>query len=387
MMKSLRVIVLLECVIGIVILAVFWRIRSATVVQEHSETMDASLQQVAETTESVDTPTSEIDSVSSPAEGALDVSSSSARIVFSADFATNGGCADHSETDQCDLFTANVNLSTGAVDSVVQRTNTTVSESYPAWNPNGTVAYASVFQSYTKKSVSVVNFASGNASTLVASATWPEVSPDGSALLYVTSDTNMLMSAPLLGGGVSVGASEQLTGTSHQEDPEYSPDGSSVVFHQIMSDGAHGTVLDLASGKTVQYSDRTGHCAFSGFGSYTVCDNSRGGGLFKRTYTNGVLGESSLFISDLKPEQIAVYDDVFAQCGGTSFNYPTFCGDDSHVLVSTSCNMDAAGGVAFSRLFLIDLSGSHPIYRPIGKELAEEFGGSGMSSWTVDCLK
>lgn len=378
---TLRAVIIAGCVLGVLVLGVFWYARLMQGTQESVDVSDSSVQQNE----------GSVDQGSATTQNAApepsQIAASSAQIVFASDFASHAGCADHSESDQCDVFTANIDLSTGAVDSVTQRTNTSVSESYPAWNPNGTIAYASVFQSYTKKSLSMVDFTSGAVSTLIANATWPEVSPDGSTLLYVTSDTNLLMTAPLLNGGTSIGASKQLTGTPRQEDPEYSPDGTLLTFHQIMSDGARGTILNLASGQTVRYSDRTGHCAFSGFGNFTVCDNSRGGGLFKRTYTSGILGESSLFIADLKPAQLAAYDDIFAQCGGASFNYPTFCGDDSHMLVSASCNMDAAGGVAFSRLFLIDLSGANPVYRPIGKYLAETFGGKGMSSWTVDCLK
>ena len=246
------------------------------------------------------------------------------------------------------------------------------------------MAYASVFQSTTKKKIVSVDTASGTTGTLVASGTWPEVSPDGSALLYVATDTDTLMVAALTAGGLAIGTPTPLTGVARQEDPDYAKDGSSIVFHQILSDGAHGMVFDASTGKTAQYADRSGHCAFSGNGGYTVCDNAKGGGLFKRSYANGTLGEESLLVEDLRPSAIAAYDDAFASCSGTSFNYPTFCGDDARLLTSVSCN--AGGSVTFSRLFLLTLSDDGVAYAPIGKALAAAYGGSGKSTWTVDCL-
>ncbi len=324
-------------------------------------------------------------STTSPSPVVTSTSTELATIVFSADFSSGDGCADHSDSDQCDLYTARIDLSTGEVSDVLQQTYTSVSESYPVWNPNRTVAYASVFQTATKKQINYIDIPTGKTGTLVSTATWPEVSPDGSTLLYATSNTDLLMTAALSNGGVSIGTATALTGTKRQQDPDFSPDGLSVIFHQI-TDAAHGTILDIATGTTVQYSDRSGHCAFSGLGDFTVCDNSKGGGLFSAAYKNRSLESSSLFTPDLKPSELTVYDDVFSSCNGASFNYPTFCGDDTHVLVSTSCNTDSSGGVSFSRLFLIDLSGSTPIYHPIGKYLAEKSNGPGKSSWTVDCL-
>lgn len=310
-----------------------------------------------------------------------------ARIVFAADFFSNAGCADHATDDHCDLFSAEIDLVTGEVANVNQLTNTpTTSESYPVWNPNGTVAYASVYLTRDERSVNYVDTATGKTGVFLARARWPEVSPDGKTFLYVTSDTDVLMKASLRDGGLSVDAEVPVTGVSRQEDPEYATSGNYVIFHQIMSDGAHGVVLNLSNGKTVTYTDRSGHCAFGPSGTVTVCDNAKGGGIFAETFENDTLSNPRLFIADMRPSALAVYDDAFAGCVGTSFNYPNFCADDQHLLVSASCNMGAADGVTFSRLFLIDLTGSTPVYHPIGKELAEAFGGAGKSSWTVDCL-
>jgi len=308
------------------------------------------------------------------------------RIVFAADFATNGGCADHGTTDRCDLFTASLDLSTGAVSEIRQATSTPdASEAYPAWNQNGTVAYASVFKGMREKQVNYVDLSTGLTGLLVPMATWPEVRPDGESLLYVTSDTGTVMSAALSNGGLTVGPGAALTGVKEQHDPDFAPDGNLVVLHQIMADGAHGVILDVARGTATEWPDRTGHCAFGLDGMTTICDNSTGGGLFERAFQNGSLGSETL-LADLRPSQLSQYDPAFSSCGGTSFNYPTFCGDTEHLLVSTSCNMGAGAGVTFSRLFLIDLSGSIPAYRPIGKDLSDRFAGPGKSSWTVDCI-
>lgn len=324
------------------------------------------------------------DAPAAPIPAEIPTASLGARIVFGADFATNGGCADHGNANACDLFSARLDLSTGAVSDVTRLTSTAESESYPAWNPNGTVAYASVFQTTVRKSIVFVDTTTGKTGTLVASGTWPEISPDGSTILYNATDTDTLMLADLADAGTSMGTPTALTGVARQEDPDYSPDGMRIVFHQILSDGAHGMVLDTRTGKTAEYADRSGHCGFSGNGDYTVCDNAKGGGLFKRPYEGGVLGEESLLVADLSPSVLSAYDDAFASCGGTSFNYPTFCGDNTHLLTSVSCG--TGGSVSFSRLFLLTLSGKTVIYAPIGKALAVDYGGPGKSSWTVDCL-
>lgn len=310
-----------------------------------------------------------------------------ARLVFAADFSSHAGCADHGTDDHCDLFSADIDLITGLVSNVRQLTNTaTTSEAYPVWNPNGMVAYASVYQTSEQRSLNYVDISTGKTGVLLAGARWPEVSPDGKTLLYVTDDNDVLMEASLSDDGLSMGTTTPLTGIVRQDDPEYSADGQHVIFHQIRSDGAHGVVLNLANGKVATYKDGSGHCAFGPSGSLTVCDNAKGGGIFAETFANDTLSDPRLFTPDLRPSVLAEYDNAFVGCGGTSFNYPNFCGDDQHLLVSTSCNMGASQGVTFSRLFLIDLSGSAPVYRPIGKELAEQFNGAGKSSWTVDCL-
>ncbi len=314
-------------------------------------------------------------------------SSTQARLVFASDFATDEGCADHSSTDACDLFTANLDLDAGSVDDVKQVTETPeISESYPVWNPNGMVVYASVFETITQKLINYVDLTTGVTDTLLSLATWPEVSPEGTTLLYVTSDTDRLMSAALTLNGLSISESSALTEENEQGDPDYAPDGHTIILHEILDDGAHGVILDTQTGDTATWENKSGHCAFSPSGTLTVCDNSKGGGLFARSWINGSLGESSLFLADLKPEALTKYDPVFSSCEGASFNYPTFCGDDEHLLVSTSCNTDTKGTVSFSRLFFIDLSQTNPIYHPIGLALDEAFDGPGMSSWTVDCL-
>ncbi len=326
-----------------------------------------------------------------PADGPTPAPDGSAttlrKIVFAADFDTNGGCADHSETDQCDMYTADLNLSDGSVSSVKRATSTSVSESYPALNPNGTVAYFSVFKDVQHKELGYVDFVSGKTATLLSNASWPAVSPDGSTLLYKDGASDLIMAAPLTGGGLTLGKGSALTGTKKQEDPDYSFDGRYIVFHEIVDSlGAVGQVYDTQTKKTASWGESSGHCGFGGKSLLTLCDSSKSGGLLSKTYqAGGTFGATALFLADLKADALSQYDDAFAKCQGVSFNYPTFCGDDQHLLVSTSCNQN--GSVTFSRLVMVDLTGAAPTYRPIGKLLADAYKGSGVSSWTVSCLK
>ena len=308
------------------------------------------------------------------------------KIVFAADFDTNGGCKDHGTNDQCDLYTAELTLGDGSVSNIKRATSTTVSESYPAWNPNGKVVYYTIFKDVRTKDLGYVDLNTGNASTLIANGSWAAVSPDGSTLLYNEGKSSLLMSAPLTGGGLTLGTATALTGVPAQEDPDYSTDGRYVVLHEITKDtGAVGQVFDTQTKKVTSWGEESGHCGFGIDSLNTLCDNSKGGGVQSKLFKDGSLGPTSLFLADLKASVISAYDSELAPCQGVSFNYPTFCGDDKHLLVSTSCNQN--GAVTFSRLFLADLSGASPVYRPLGKTLAEAYKGAGKSSWTVSCLR
>ncbi len=321
-----------------------------------------------------------------PAESASSPLPTTIRLVFSGDLSNNAGCADHATNDHCDVFTADLNISNGTVANIKQETHTsTISEAYPAWNPNGTTVYASEYQT-DSQTIYSVDTKTGITHALLSNAKWPEVHPSGSPLLYATADTGIIMSAPLSNDGLTLGTAIPLTGVGKQNDPDYAPNGIDVIFHQTFSDGAHGVIYNTQTKTSASYTDRSGHCAFGFDGILTVCDNVKGGGIFSQTYTNGSLSNVALFTPDLKPSALAPYDDVFTSCAGASFNYPTFCGDDQHLLVSTSCNEQSSDGVAFSRLFLIDLTGNTPVYRPIGKEIADTFNGPGKSTWTADCL-
>lgn len=310
--------------------------------------------------------------------------SEEARIVFAGDLATDGGCADHSTDDRCDLFEATIDLNSGTVKSVTQITDTSESESYPVWNPNGEVAYYSIFKTEKTKDLGYVDVESGETGVFISGAAWPEVSPDGSTLLYVENKTKKIMRAALSEDGLSVGEGSELTGVANQQDPDFSSDGRYVVFHSTDAGEGQGAIYDLESGETASYGSRSGHCTFGALGFITLCDNVSGGGIFSNFYEDGSLGGVQLFVEDQEPSTLANYDPALAVCGGTSFNYPTFCGDDEHLLVSTSCN--EKGTVTFSRLFLIDLTQEEPAYYPLGLNLDEAYNGPGQSTWTVDCL-
>jgi hypothetical protein len=307
-----------------------------------------------------------------------------ARIVFAGNLANGEGCGDHGTEDQCDLFIASIDLKDGSVEWVEQLTDTPQSESYPVWNPNGDFVYYSIFKTVQDKDVGYVNIEAGETGVLVEDATWPEVSPDGKWLLYVENGEDMIMKAALDEDGLGLTEVEPLTGDPKQHDPDFSSDGHFVIFNDTSGKEGHGSVFDLLTGKTVSYTGKSGHCTFAALSTLTLCDNAQGGGIFSSFFEGDALGEMTLFVADRKPSELAVYDPSLAVCDGTSFNYPTFCADDEHLLVSTSCNQDHK--VIFSRLFLIDLSGEETAYYPLGLDLAQAYAGPGESTWTVDCL-
>lgn len=331
-------------------------------------------------------------SCSSPDPANITEKPSTHSIVFSADFDNNGGCKDHSETDKCDLYTADLNVSDGSVTHLKRLTTTpTVNETYPAWNPSGSVVYYTLLGGVHDKNLGDIDVSTGKTATLVDDATWSEVSPDGKTFLYHSEKNKMLMTAPLAADGLSIGESTPLTGTPNQEDPDYSTDGRYILFHEIETGSAMAHVYDTQTKQDVSWNQRSGHCTFGLESLLTLCDDSKGGGIIEKIFTpsaggeSGTFGSSSIYLADPKASMLSAYDETFAACQGISFNYPTFCGDDQHLLVSTSCNQN--GAVTFSRLFLIDFSSGSPVYHPLGKELADAYQGDGMSTWTVACLE
>ena len=311
-----------------------------------------------------------------------------AKLVFAGDLDNNEGCADHGTEDHCNLFRATIDLETGAISDVAQLTDTAQSESYPAWNPSGAEVYFTILKSQTDKDIGAVNVATGTTSTILAHAAWPTVSPLGDFALYVTNPKGIIMKVPVVAGSPTWGSGTPLTGSEGQQDPNVSHLGTAVVFHDTSSGTATGKVFDLGTGQIAAYSDRSGHCTFGGGSDLTLCDNVSAGGLVRSDYANGALGPVSLYVPDATAAALSAFDAEFEQCDGASFNYPTFCGDDQHLFVSTSCSQLQRGGptVIFSRLFMIDLTEATPRYVPIGKALAEAFAGVGKSTWTVDCL-
>ncbi|MFA6024538.1 MAG: hypothetical protein WC777_05000 [Candidatus Gracilibacteria bacterium] len=307
-----------------------------------------------------------------------------ARIVFAGDLANGEGCADHGADDKCDLFEAEIDLDSGEVFSVRQITDTPVSESYPALAPNGAMAYYSIFKTAREKDMGFVDLESGETGVLLAGATWPEVSPDGDVLLYVANQTKKIMQATLSADGRSLSGAAELTGVANQQDPDFSSDGSLVVFHDTSAGEGEGAVYNMETEETVFYESRSGHCTFGALSFLTVCDNVSAGGLLSRLYEDGLFGDMELFVADQKPSVLKDTDPALGDCRGTSFNYPSFCGDDEHLLVSTSCNQ--GGSVSFSRLFIIDLTEEDPQYYPLGMNLEEAYAGPGQSSWTVACM-
>lgn len=313
----------------------------------------------------------------SPNEGAT------ARIIFAANLASGGNCDDRDAENACDLYGATLDLETGTPTNVRRVTDTEQSESYPAWNPNGDAAYFTVFHTPRSKDIGYVDLASGETILLLKDAAWATVHPAGNLFLYVSAATDMIMQAVLQADGITLGEAVPLTRVANQQDPDFSRDGRYVVFHETGGAFTHGTVYDRETGLSVSHDTRSGHCTF-GTDGLILCDNARGGGIFSRSFENGELGANDLFLADMRPSDIAEYDPDMGECDGTSFNYPTFCGDDDHLLVSASCSQ--GGSVAYSRLFLIVFSEEAPRYLPVGKYIAEAFGGPGNSTWTVDCL-
>ncbi len=326
-----------------------------------------------------------------PSESAETSSGMDARIVFAADFATGDGCATHN-SGGCDLYAAEIDWEGNARD-VRRVTSAKEAETFPVFSADGSTAYANVVYGGNKWNIEWASLEGAAMGTLIANAAGPAPLPNGDSLVYVTLPGYAISQANFASSS-SVGSAHVVNAEEGFHEPHASVNGQ-VVFYRLFHQGkgsntAQVVVFDPITGKTTSLSesDGTAHCFWNGTGTGTVCNNT---GLYKGLFTIAAsgpsLGESALLLRHPTVEQVAAVDPDFAECRGASYAYGTFC-DESHMIVTVGCGVETDGVVdtTMSKLGLIDVSADEPTLIPLGKNLADAFGGPGSSSYTVDCM-
>lgn len=317
--------------------------------------------------------------------------SNGARIVFSADFATGNGCAAHN-AGGCDVYAADIDWE-GAVSDVRRLTSIDDAETFPTFSADGSTAYANVVRGGKKWSIEWISLADATSGTLMANAASPTPLPDGDSLVYISLPGYTISMADFL-APTTIGNMREVSAEEGFHEPHAGVTGQVVLFRLFDqgrgSNTAQVELFDPATGEVtdVTSSDGTAHCFWHGTGASVVCNNTE---LFRGLFTVAVAGDSAgaseLLLRHPTVEQVAAVDEDFAECRGASYAYGTFC-DGSRMIVTVGCGVETDGVVetTMSKLGLLDLSASTPTLVPLGKNLADAFGGPGSSSYTVDCM-
>lgn len=313
-----------------------------------------------------------------------------AKIVFAADFANGEGCTTHKGFG-CDVYTADIGFD-GSVENVLQRTSEDRIEAFPVFSTDGKTVYANRYGGKNGGDIEYVSLADGSIGILQTGALGPAVLPDGKTLVYVRASDSNVASASFV-TATSLGDAKILTTDGDYHEPHASSTGA-VLFEKLSGAGrgsntAQARALISSAGKMIDLTeaDGTGHCFWNASGTKAMCNNSeKYRGIFAVPFDGEAAGSGSLFLSHPTVKQISGIDSDYESCLGVSYAYGTFC-DDEHMIVSIGCATDTPTGrdTLMSKLGLIDLSTSPPTVYPLGKNLADAFGGPGISSNTVSC--
>lgn len=306
-------------------------------------------------------------------------------VVFSADFAKGGACAENNPT--CDIYRGTVDLTSGSVSALVQLTDNTVNDATPVWTIDGeSIIFTQKTEEFSKNSLWITNRNGENARLFIDHASHADIRADGLEIAYDSTLDRTIYTASLQ--NTLLGTPQKVLNGGSDGEPSLSPDGRYVLFQRLPTksetDGrAQALVYDRTAKNLLEFSpeDGTGHCAMSDISSLAICDNKSQGGLIQRTVNNGALGER-VVIADPRLEDIVAVDSAFSSCRGVSANYPSFCGSENRLLVAISCN--SAAGSLFSHVFIRDLATEQ--YLPIGAQFAELFQGPGSASWSGECF-
>ena len=369
-MKKIILFGIFLAIIGVSVI-IFWYFKSKMTVE----------QSVSESTVSVPIASEVITS---------DSKTTGAKIVFAADFSTGTGCAAH-KSGGCDIYSADIGWN-GDVSNVRQLSSDRGVEAFPVFSADGSTVYANN-NSKGKSIIEWISYDGSSKGILIEDATSPAPLLDRNSLVYVALPDYQITTADFLTSTSLTNISTAgIVGEFHEPHTSVT---NKVVFTQLFNEGrgsntAQVKMFDPATNQITSLtpSDGTAHCFWNGTGTSAVCSNAElFNGLFTVDASGSPTAVSKLLIRHPTSSQIAKVDDDFAQCRGASYAYGTFC-DATHMIVTVGCGVETDGVVdtTMSKLGLLDMSSTKPELIPIGKYLADAFGGPGVSSYTVDCL-
>lgn len=159
---------------------------------------------------------------------------------------------------QLDIFT----ISLVGTASPVNITNHPASDSAPDWSVDGVIAFVSQRGRNSELDVFTMSSTGANVTALgiYQSPRWPTWSPDGDRLALVTWDNEMGNTIMLRD---SAGGLTRITSGLYDEVPEWSPDGTKIVYASVLGNGKNAkrrlfTVEAQAGSTPVAISDDPG---------------------------------------------------------------------------------------------------------------------------------
>ena len=308
-------------------------------------------------------------------------------VVVSSNLESGGDCHDH-YTDGCDLFTAQVDLSTATVTDLKQITNNEVADISPVLSRDGQTVYYT--QSVDGRDSAMKISLNGGAATLLsAEATHPSPTSDESEVYFVLRKGFTL--AKFTGSVV-----EKIDEVTSAHEVQVSPSGLLAFYRTIKGGEGRGSgtvqpmIYNPASGELIEVSEANGtaHCFWNYDGSLLYCNNRHDGGIIAFPIaTDGSAGAYSVAIPFPKPSEMTQVDPRFDKdCIVTSVEYGSFC-DDTHVLLSAACytadKVDGEQEQRFTEVVIYDTESGD--FLPMGKNILESYGNTDAMTWTGAC--
>jgi len=315
-------------------------------------------------------------------------------VVVSSDMGSGGDCHDH-YTDGCDLFSAQVDLSTGEVTNVKQITNNDVADINPVLSQDGTKVYYTETTG-NEDAAMEISIDGGTSRVLAKAANRPFPTPDGEGVYFTLKKSSLMAFLDLTD---SDGVFQELKTLVSTHEPEVSSRGF-VGFYRSTPGSGRGSNTSQAmvyipsTGETVEVSpaDGTAHCFWNYDGSVLYCNNTGGGAggiLSFPVSEEGVVGESSVAIRFPTVATLGAVDSEFdKECVMSSVFYGSFC-DETRVLLTAGCytanTVDGEREQEFTQTMLLDIESGE--YLPVGANMVEAYGSEGGTTWEGACME
>ncbi len=313
-----------------------------------------------------------------------------AKIVFAADFAKGTGCSTHN-SGGCDIYAADITMD-GSVSAVKQLTTEDRVEAFPVFSADGTMMYSNRFKQGAIADIEYVTLADGTFGILQTDALSPAPMPDGKTIGYIAADgLNVMLGT--FATSTSLAGTRALTTDGDYHETHASTKGDLVMYRLFGagrgSNTAQAKAIHVATGTVIDITaaDGAAHCFWNWDGSSAMCNNSeKYRGIFATPYDGITAGIGKTFIAPLSIQKFIAIDSDFAECLNVNYAYGTFC-DEDHMIVTAGCETETPTGrdTLMSQLALIDFSSGTSVTIPLGKNLADSFGGPGLASHSVSC--